>query len=333
MSRSIFGLFLVHCCISAGGLKPERGIDPQWVARAVAELQQVYDRYDSVSKTIEEEYEQIWQGDPKDPRSRKYENKTLQVSLSRLGPISRYEVTTVLENSSAPPVTRVDCNNEVYQFTLTKRDTDSPYVLIDFQPQLLPAGSMRAVGGAFHRFAFSELRHLRFAVGGQDTYVLHAMCWDDERKLVYARLSCQDNRNSPACEEEELWLDPANNWHVVEMKKRWKGGQVVMRTLTYGRSIGGLTFPEEMDSLILYPSKSSAPSCKTHTKLRKLAITSNSARDFSLSSYGLPEPVGIAPDRRVPNYVWLLIVAVSCGLLAFVIWRIGRPWRDSARVA
>lgn len=37
---------------------------------------------------------------------------------------------------------------------------------------------------------------------------------------------------------------------------------------------------------------------------------------FTLSHYGLPEPVGVAATKRVPNTVWLLIAAAACGVLA-----------------
>ncbi len=41
--------------------------------------------------------------------------------------------------------------------------------------------------------------------------------------------------------------------------------------------------------------------------------------EFTLSYYGLPEPVGMEAKARIPNYVWFLIGAALFGLLAFVL--------------
>src|SRR5262249_45077640 len=38
-------------------------------------------------------------------------------------------------------------------------------------------------------------------------------------------------------------------------------------------------------------------------------------RDFTLTTYGLPEPYGITWSRPTPRYVWLLIGAVGCLML------------------
>jgi hypothetical protein len=38
--------------------------------------------------------------------------------------------------------------------------------------------------------------------------------------------------------------------------------------------------------------------------------------DFTLTAYGLPEPVGISWSKPTPNYVWLLAAAGGCVLLA-----------------
>ncbi|VTT99374.1 unnamed protein product [Gemmataceae bacterium] len=37
---------------------------------------------------------------------------------------------------------------------------------------------------------------------------------------------------------------------------------------------------------------------------------------FTLSHYGLPEPVGVAAPKRVPNTVWFLLAAAGCGVAA-----------------
>ena len=41
--------------------------------------------------------------------------------------------------------------------------------------------------------------------------------------------------------------------------------------------------------------------------------------EFTLSAFGLPEPVGVEWERRTPVYVWLLLAAGVLGLLALVL--------------
>jgi hypothetical protein len=42
-------------------------------------------------------------------------------------------------------------------------------------------------------------------------------------------------------------------------------------------------------------------------------------REFTLSSYGFPEPVGVEWEKKTPVYVWLLLAAGVLGLLAVVL--------------
>ena len=42
-------------------------------------------------------------------------------------------------------------------------------------------------------------------------------------------------------------------------------------------------------------------------------------QEFTLSSYGLPEPVGVEWEKKTPVYVWLLLAAGVLGLLAVVL--------------
>jgi hypothetical protein len=41
--------------------------------------------------------------------------------------------------------------------------------------------------------------------------------------------------------------------------------------------------------------------------------------EFTLSAFGLPEPVGVVWEKKTPVYVWLLLAAGVLGLLAVVL--------------
>jgi hypothetical protein len=158
---------------------------------------------------------------------------------------------------------------------------------------------------------------------------LKAIRWDEAKRLVYVRFSAKDNEKTPAIDDEELWVDPANHWRIVEMIKRI-GGVVVTQILTYGPSVEGLTFPARIDASYIAPSKHPEPSCKCHTTVLRVEKTKKTPSDFRLSAFGLPEPVGKAPAKRIPNYVWLLAAAVASAVLALGCWHLGRRWRVPA---
>ncbi|MBA4065816.1 MAG: hypothetical protein C0501_19275 [Isosphaera sp.] len=46
--------------------------------------------------------------------------------------------------------------------------------------------------------------------------------------------------------------------------------------------------------------------------------------EFTLSHYGLPEPVGVEPKKGIPNYVWFLIGAAVFAVLAFLLRHVAR---------
>lgn len=46
--------------------------------------------------------------------------------------------------------------------------------------------------------------------------------------------------------------------------------------------------------------------------------------DFSLSAYGLPEPIGATVEKQVPVFVWILAASVACALIAIGCRYLGR---------
>ena len=51
--------------------------------------------------------------------------------------------------------------------------------------------------------------------------------------------------------------------------------------------------------------------------------------EFTLSKYGLPEPVGVTWKKRTPTYVWLLIGAGGVAALSLGLFYLGRRYRKS----
>lgn len=56
-------------------------------------------------------------------------------------------------------------------------------------------------------------------------------------------------------------------------------------------------------------------------------------REFTLAAFGLPEPVGVTWEKPTPRYVWFVLAAAGCGLLALALGRLARRGRTRATTA
>jgi hypothetical protein len=161
---------------------------------------------------------------------------------------------------------------------------------------------------------------------------LKVLKWDEGKRLVHVHVGFQNPRDDvsrPPTQENELWVDPANSWRIIEAKQTAASG-LTSTKLSYGQSVDGLTFPVQSDVSLSTPVKMMSPSSKLHANLLTIAKTTKTSGDFRLSAFGLPEPRGTAPERAIPNYIWLLAAAVACAALAMGCWYIGRRWRAQA---
>lgn len=176
---------------------------------------------------------------------------------------------------------------------------------------------------------FEALPYVLAAIDGREENSLKEMKWDASKQLLAVHLDVKRGSPSkPFLAEYELWIDPANNWRVVELKSRAPSGSVHNRT-TYGPPIDGLSFPLEF-----YQHTTSADPSEPPTTTRGTFQVHKAARpprDFRLSAYGLPEPVQFPERKTVPTYVWLLAGAAVCLVIALGFRYLAR--RRGARTA
>ena len=80
---------------------------------------------------------------------------------------------------------------------------------------------------------------------------------------------------------------------------------------------GGIPVPTRLVSRQTYPTIPGGDlEITTDTSFRIDPSVELPDQDFTLTAYGLPEPVGITWSKPTPNYVWPLVAAGGCVVLA-----------------
>jgi hypothetical protein len=127
----------------------------------------------------------------------------------------------------------------------------------------------------------------------------------------------------------DLWVEPDHGWRVVEQRGVTPTGTFHTR-VTYGQEVGGVDFPIESHTVSEYTitGPNVPPNFETRAKLKSIRRAEKTEADFRLSAFGLPEPVDVAPlPKRTPRYVWFLIAAGVCAVLAVLSRRLARRRR------
>lgn len=125
-----------------------------------------------------------------------------------------------------------------------------------------------------------------------------------------------------------LLLDPARNWLPVQATAFIREKQVSgSHTTDYEYGPGPAFQPRRGVQKHEYTLTGEAePMRYTRTWEGEFQIPARlpDSREFTLSAFGLPEPVGVTWERPTPRYVWFLTAAAGCGLLGFALRWLGR---------
>lgn len=291
----------------------ESAIDEQWLQRARVEVRSWLDKYRTLSAFIEEEYELHYTRPLplNGVRDGNATNKVVRFFGSRIGKNGMTERRTWFNDQTAISTDiLLDCANENYQFRLRKSSIDGPYVLLAYG-QLKPDDEVPQ--GFFHMNAFQELAQLQQAI---EANKLLGLQWDANRQLLMARFRTEHN-GKVVVEDEQLWLDPQDCWRVVEAKKVTVAAYFSVK-LRYGQAINGLSFPSDYASEFVLKTAQSKEPDRIEGKLLRIGMSEKTPKDFRLSAFGLPEPADAVVPRTTPNYVWLILSAGMCAILALV---------------
>jgi len=117
-----------------------------------------------------------------------------------------------------------------------------------------------------------------------------------------------------------LLLDPARGWLPVSYTTRVKNKVGIGTCTTEFKYREGISSPPNR---LMYRqeyqlSSQTAPWSQIGTSERELRVPSRlpDTREFTLTAYGLPEPVGVTWDKPIPRYIWFLAGAAIFGILA-----------------
>jgi hypothetical protein len=125
-----------------------------------------------------------------------------------------------------------------------------------------------------------------------------------------------------------LDLDPAKGWGTRESDETVVYGDTTHTThcqFDISRDKDGVILLNEIHYEVKLSRAGTPIAHRTQTTKYKTWVEPNvPERDFSLTAYGLPEPPGVTFARPTPTYIWLLVGAASCVVVAVIFRRLAR---------
>jgi hypothetical protein len=231
-------------------------------------------------------------------------------------------------------VARVQVTNTKYAFRLTRRTGETDWVLSDWKmageekPNFTP---IRYPPEGLDTFAHlvSDIRPLSELLASPSLVISRAEISPDDPNCVRLHISHTNQPQPKVTRTFQGWvdLDRTAGWCIKREQGR-SGIQIendlqstdstVTHEYVIDRGIPVLTKTEWVG--VRQPSgKGGAP-----TPFRRVITLETTYRDsvpvqeFTLTAFGLPEPVGVVWEKPIPTYVWLLAAAGGCGLLAIL---------------
>jgi hypothetical protein len=278
-------------------------INSAWLTRAQTEIKAILEKYEGLSRQLEEVIEIRAAKAPGPDRTIPFQPHTRRERRVRLGDDMIVEERRVVDAEPTKPQLRVDCDNSDYHFTLGKNKEDAPYVLVKHAlgKQTPP---LTEQGGGFHGEVFSYLRHALLAIEKSPKYTLRGLQFDNARGLLRFDITFPEGRG-----QERIYLDPSQDWRVVERSVETPNASGTDR-FTYGEVVGGLTFPTGGQGLLSYKVAGAPPNLQMTTRVVSIKPTDKTPNDFRLTAFGLPEPKGVPLPRTSRWYLWFIALGV-----------------------
>jgi hypothetical protein len=251
-----------------------------------------------------------------------------------------------IDSHESKPKEQVFGINPRYAFHLSRRSPDSPWLL----EEIIEGNNTSSYGmikriiddvtitinyGVYFPYAgylplWEVISQPEFQIKGCRT-VRH-----EERELVEVTFLYDYRQgNSVTKLSGRLLLDPSLYWcwHFCEMQMEGKIAKGISKFWgVQSDQVQG--FPPlkriwERDSEVVFLHDDKI---RNHLKRRMEVTLSHSERqlgdeEFTLSAFGLPEPVGVVWEKRTPVYVWLLVAAGVLLTLALVFRWLARRLR------
>jgi hypothetical protein len=232
------------------------------------------------------------------------------------------------DSSESKPQDQVFGINPKYAFHLSRRSPDSPWLLEE-----IIEGNSTPNYGLIRRIIDDVTTTINYGVSFP--YAARLPLWEvisqpefqikgcrmvrhEERELVEVTFLYDYRQgNSVTKLSGRLLLDPSQYWcwHFCEMQMEGKIAKGSLK-LWGVQSDQVQGFPplkriweEENEAVSIHDDK-----VRNHRRMR-MEVTLNRLKrqlgdeEFTLSAFGLPEPVGVVWEKRTPVYVWLLVAA------------------------
>ncbi|MBI2807077.1 MAG: hypothetical protein HYX68_19020 [Planctomycetes bacterium] len=120
-------------------------------------------------------------------------------------------------------------------------------------------------------------------------------------------------------------LDPERNWSLQESSLDLVGGEKNTCIVEYAKSDSGVFLPSRVFE------KDNAVSVWEVT-FSDLTIRDIPEKEFTLTAYGLPEPMGVVWPSPTRWYLWITLAAVGAVVLGFVLRKLQRRYQTPKAV-
>ncbi len=301
-------------------------MDEEWLQKAKTTGKVAYEKYLAVASKVEVEYESYFVKRDGGGTSGAFSPHTERMRSVSFDAGSLLEQDRKWEESGQRQF-RIRSQNKNYQFILSKDKEEAGYALTSYKPGR--SKDFMQDGSAVHFAAFQEFGNAFRVIEGQENHTLKGIRWDGAKGLlkitwVVVTKNWGDTRN-------DLWIDPQKDWRVVEyITDTPASGN--HQTVTYGESVGGMTFPNGYHAEITYKGTGPnfPPNFDIDARLKTIKLTDKTDSDFLLSSFGFPEPAEFPQKKPIPRYLWFLLAAGVFTILAVLFRWLARRARKPA---
>jgi hypothetical protein len=290
-------------------------IETSWAGKARSALPGQVERLLQLSPLLDEVHEHtvIIQAEDKAKAAMKLRDRPAMHETLRLGSNLLVKSTTTADDKGQRESV-VRCCNGHYNFKLTRKGADGPYVLVSYSNDR-PKGDWSRNA---HREMLYPMQGLLSALESKDQTVLRRLAWDAGRSLVVAEYDVRhDSRDPKQGFTDRCLFDPARGWAPVEAVRKTWAARFETR-FEYGIDVEGLTFPSVIETKASYHVTPAPPAHTIRQAILSLRPTRTTEADYRLSAFGLPEPEDAPPLPRsgLPTYVYILAGSVVCAALS-----------------
>jgi hypothetical protein len=232
----------------------------------------------------------------------------------RLGENTLLEEGRFFADPKLMPRISLNCDNPDYYFGLQKSRQDGPFAMTEYAKgdRKVPLWKQ---SGALHADVYYQLKSGIEALAPGNRADLRTVRFDPASMLLIIERAGK-KKTGPFI--ARFAIDPAQGWLVKQLHHDTAEVSTVI-DYTYGKVIDKLTFPtgSTVSTTVKAKIPNAPPFSRLVIRVLELKRTDKVAADFRLSAFGLPEPAGIAvPPRPTRWYIWILVAAVACIVLA-----------------